>query len=103
MQHPVRPIPHNRQRRLALAAAVPVTGDGFLVVYRADRLADKTVAAEFQKRYAHEPTAPATWEEFADLAAVLAAIDKKPSLPPLPADPERLLDLFGRVASSADR
>jgi ABC-type glycerol-3-phosphate transport system substrate-binding protein len=83
--------------------AVPLTGDGFVVVYRTDRLTDKTVVAEFQRQCHRAPSAPATWEEFADLAVILAAVDKKPSLPPLPNDPERLFDLFCRVASSADR
>src|SRR6266540_435125 len=83
--------------------AVPLAGDGVVLVYRADRLADKTVIAEYAKRHGHPPGAPATWEEFADLAAVLAAVDGKPSLPPLPANPEQLFDLFSRVASSADR
>lgn len=83
--------------------AVPLTGDGFLLVYRADRLADKTVVAEHQNRYKRAPAAPATWEEFADLAATFTAVDKRPSLPPLPTDPERLLELLSRVASCADR
>jgi ABC-type glycerol-3-phosphate transport system substrate-binding protein len=83
--------------------AVPLTGDGYVVVYRADRLAEKAVADEFRARHGRAPAAPATWEEFADLAAVLARVDKKPSLPPLPTAPGPLLDLFGRVAASADR
>lgn len=83
--------------------AIPLTGDGSVVVYRADRLTDKTVIAEYSKRHGKAPGVPATWEEFADLAAVIAAVDRKPSLPPLPTDPERLFDLFSRVASSSDR
>jgi ABC-type glycerol-3-phosphate transport system substrate-binding protein len=83
--------------------ALPLTGDGVVVVYRADRLGDKKVIAEYTKRHHHAPAAPTTWEEFADLAAVFAAVDGKPSLPPLPANPERLFELFSRVASSADR
>lgn len=83
--------------------AVPLTGDGYVVVYRADRFADKTVSAEFQKRYGRAPTAPDTWEAFADLATFFAEYDKKPSLPALPADSEQMFDLFCRVAASADR
>jgi ABC-type glycerol-3-phosphate transport system substrate-binding protein len=83
--------------------AVPLTGDGHVLVYRADRLADKTTADEFQKRFGRAPAAPATWEEFADLALFFAERDKKPSLPPLPAAPDAFLDLFNRIASSADR
>ncbi len=83
--------------------AVPLTGDGFVLVYRADRLADATAAAEFAKQGRPPPAVPVTWEEFAGVAAGFAALDKKPSLPPLPADPERAFDLLGRVASSIDR
>ncbi|QJW95743.1 hypothetical protein FTUN_3297 [Frigoriglobus tundricola] len=82
--------------------AVPLTGDGSVIVYRADRLTDTAVAAEYHK-LSPNATAPATWEEFAALAAAFAAVDKKPSLPPLPTDPERMFDLFGRVAASIDR
>src|SRR5262245_44482796 len=83
--------------------AVPLTGDGFVLVYRADRLADKAVVAEFKKRNNNRDLVPATWEDFADLARLLAEVDKKPSLPPLPADPDRLADFFFRIASSIDR
>lgn len=83
--------------------AIPLTSDGFVIVYRADRFADKTAEEEFQKQYKHALTAPATWEEFADVAEFFAKRDKTPSLPPLPADPEGMFDLFCRVAASADR
>ena len=82
--------------------AVPLTGDGYVIVYRADRLTDKAVVAEYHK-LSPSTAAPTTWEEFAALAAAFAAVDKKPSLPPLPTDPERMFDLFGRVAASIDR
>jgi ABC-type glycerol-3-phosphate transport system substrate-binding protein len=83
--------------------AVPLIGDGYVLVYRVDRLADASVIAEFRKRHQRDPSAPATWEELADLAKLFADLDGKPSLPPLPADPDRLFDLFCRVAASADR
>jgi ABC-type glycerol-3-phosphate transport system substrate-binding protein len=83
--------------------AVPLTGDGYVLVYRADRFAEKAPADEFRARYGHAPGAPATWEEFADLAELFARLDKRPSLPPLPSDPDRLFDLFCRVAASSDR
>ncbi len=76
----------------ALTQAVPLTGDGYVLVYRADRLAEFT-----------RPGPPATWEQFAEVAEFFAKRDKKPSLPPLPADSERMFDLFSRVASSMDR
>lgn len=83
--------------------AVPLTGDGYVVVYRADRFAEKTAADQFQARHKRPLAVPATWEEFADIAALFAEIDKKPSLPPLPADPDRLFDLLSRVAAPFDR
>lgn len=86
-----------------LTVAVPLTGDGHVVVYRADRFGEKTAIEASKARYGRGLAAPATWEEFADVAEVFAALDKKPSLPPLPTDPERLFDLLSRVASSADR
>jgi multiple sugar transport system substrate-binding protein len=85
------------------ALGLPLTGDGYVLVYRADRLKEKTVADEFRKQYGRDPAAPATWEEFADLAELFARLDNRPSLPPLPSGPDRLFDLFCRVASSADR
>lgn len=83
--------------------AVPLTGDGHVVVYRADRFAEKTAADAFQPRVGPPIAAPSTWEDFAEIAELFARLDKRPSLPPLPADPERLFDLFARVAASADR
>jgi ABC-type glycerol-3-phosphate transport system substrate-binding protein len=83
--------------------AVPLTGDGSVVVYRADRFAEASAAGEYRARSGHAPAAPATWAEFAGLAEFFARRDKRPSLPPLPADPGRLFDLFCRVAAPADR
>jgi ABC-type glycerol-3-phosphate transport system substrate-binding protein len=83
------------------AQAVPLAGDGFVVVYRADRLADATFIAAFHKTFGRNPAVPATWEEFADLAVAFAALDGKPSLPALAgAD---VADLFFRVAACYDR
>ncbi len=71
--------------------AIPLTGDGFVLVYDAKRFDAAGL------------TPPATWEQFAAVAAQFAGRDGKPSLPPLPADSERLFDLFTRVAASFDR
>ncbi|MBN9118127.1 MAG: extracellular solute-binding protein [Planctomycetes bacterium] len=83
--------------------AVPLTGDGYVLVYRADRFAEKSAADAFFARHTRPLAAPSTWEEFADVAALFAGLDKRPSLPPLPSDPERLFDLLSRVAASFDR
>lgn len=83
--------------------AVPLTGDGFVIVYRTDRFADPTTKAEYAKRDPRGLVVPNTWQKFADIAVFFAERDKKPSLPPLPADAERFFDFFSRVAASADR
>lgn len=85
------------------AYAVPLTGDGHVLVYRADRFAEKSAADALQAKWGRAAGAPATWEEFAAAAEVFTQLDKKPSLPPVPTDPGKLFDLLSRVASSADR
>ena len=87
----------------ARTQAIPLAGDGFVLVYRADRFNDKAAVADFFIQFKRPLGPPTTWEAFAEVAAFFAARDKKPSLPPLPADAERTFDLFARVASSLDR
>lgn len=82
---------------------LPIAGDGYVVVYRADRFGDKTTSDEFRAKLGRPLTPPTTWEDFADAAAFFAAKDKAPSLPPLPADGAKLTDLFFRVAAGFDR
>lgn len=82
---------------------LPLAGDGYVVVYRADRFADPKANDEFRARTGRALAAPAAWEDFAAAAAAFAARDKKPSLPRLAADPGRLADLFCRVAACYDR
>jgi ABC-type glycerol-3-phosphate transport system substrate-binding protein len=83
------------------ARAVPLAGEGAVVVYRADRLADPQFVAAFRKAHGRDPAAPASWEDFAALAAAFADLDRKPSLPAL-SGPEAA-DLFFRVAACFDR
>lgn len=83
------------------AQAIPLVGDGFVIVYRADRLKDPKFIAEFNAQFGRPPAAPTSWEEFADIAAVFAKLDGKPSLPAL-TNPE-LAELFFRIAACHDR
>lgn len=83
------------------ARAVPLAGDGAVVVYRVDRLADPQFAAAFQKAHGRAPAPPASWEDFAALAAAFADLDRKPSLPALSG--RDAADLFFRVAACFDR
>lgn len=81
--------------------AAPVASHAPIVVYRADRFADPETRVEYRKRFGRDLAAPATWEEFADIATFFAERDKRPSLPPLNAS--GLEDLFLRVAACHDR
>lgn len=81
--------------------ATPVAFHAPVVVFRADRFADPETRAEYRKRFGRDLVAPATWEEFADIAAFFAERDKRPSLPPL--NDSGLEDLFLRVAACHDR
>lgn len=83
------------------AQAVPLAGDGFVIVYRADRLADATFIKTFQETHGRKPGIPATWEEFGELAAAFASRDGKPSLAPQTG--AEVADLFFRVAACFDR
>lgn len=83
--------------------ALPLAGGGSVVVYRADRFADPPTREKFAAKFGRPPERPATWEDFAELAEFFAGLDGKPSLPPLPDSPDRLADLFFRVAACYDR
>jgi multiple sugar transport system substrate-binding protein len=83
------------------AQAIPLSGDGFLILYRSDRLKETKFIDEFHKQYARNPVAPTTWDEFAAIAGIFASIDGKPSLPPL--SNSELASLFFRIAACHDR
>jgi multiple sugar transport system substrate-binding protein len=78
--------------------ALPVRGDARLCFYRADLFRAPEHRAAFQKKYGREPAAPATWEEFADLAEYFRGAQGRPSLPPLPAGDDDLDQEFYAVA-----
>ena len=82
---------------------LPLAGDGHVLVYRADRFADKATAERFAKELNRNPTPPATWDEFAAVALFFNRLDGKPCLPALPDDGAKLTAAFLRVAASYDR
>lgn len=83
--------------------AVPIAGDGYVLVYRADRFADPAAQAAHRAKFQRELTPPATWEDLARAADTLAATSGKPSLPPLPADPTAAAVALNQVAACYDR
>jgi ABC-type glycerol-3-phosphate transport system substrate-binding protein len=83
------------------AQAIPLAGDGFVVLYRTDRLAEAKFVDAFLGAYKRKPAAPATWEDFADLAVQLRATSGRPSLAPM--SDAAIADLFFRVAACYDR
>lgn len=89
--------------------ALPLAGDGYVVVYRADRFDDFAAAFLYQMLTDRELTAPTSWEEYSAIARFFAAdydgrpAQPKPSLPAFPTDPARAADSFFRVASCYDR
>lgn len=83
------------------AQAVPLAGDGSVIIYRTDRLADAKFVDAFRAAFDRKPTVPTTWEDFADLAIQFTRLDGKPSLPPMTSS--EVADLFFRIAACYDR
>ena len=83
------------------AQAVPLAGDGSVIVYRADRLADAKFIAAFRKTLGRNPDVPTSWEEFADLAIQFSRFSGHPSLPAMTG--HETADLFCRIAACYDR
>lgn len=82
---------------------IPLAGDGFVLIYRSDRFSDPATAAAFQKKVGRPLAPPATWEDAAEVAEFFATTAGKPSLPPVPTDPDRLLAEYHHVAACYDR
>jgi len=83
------------------AQAIPLAGDGFVVLYRTDRLAEPKFVDAFVKAHSRKPSAPVTWEDFVDIAVQLAAVGGRASLAPL--SNMGVADLFFRIAACYDR
>lgn len=81
--------------------ALTLAADGYALVYRADKFADDRHRKGFAEKYGgrRQLSAPTTWEDLADIAGYFAEVDKAPSLPPLPADPERLLTHYHQIVA----
>jgi multiple sugar transport system substrate-binding protein len=81
---------------------LPVVGDGFVLVFRADRFALDANAGEFSKQFGRTLMAPATYDDIRDIAAFFHKLDGKPSLTGLRNSADRLWQ-FQQLAACYDR
>jgi multiple sugar transport system substrate-binding protein len=82
---------------------LPVAGDGYVLVYRKDRLEDPAFRAKLQAALPHRPWPPRSWEGLADIAEFVLTTTSLPSLPGWPSDRGALLDCFQQIAACYDR
>jgi multiple sugar transport system substrate-binding protein len=85
---------------------LPLAADGFVLVYRTDRLVDPRIKADFRMQFHRPLTVPTAWEDFADVAAFFAERDRRPSLPRVTSDlgqPSAIESWFFRIAACYDR
>ena len=86
------------------AYALPLLGDAWLCFFRADLVRDPAHQAAFRAKYGRPLAAPATWDEYADIADYFNRQPRPgiarpcPSLPPLPMADEDLDREFYSVA-----
>jgi len=83
------------------AYALPLIGEGHVLVYRTDLFAEKE--AEFEKEYKQQLAPPETWEELVQIARFFHDGTGKPSLPSLPERADDLDRLFYTMAIVYDR
>jgi hypothetical protein len=83
------------------ARAIPLAGDGYIIVHRTDRLTDPAFSDAFKKRFGRSPLPVTSLEDFADVAAFASEHQGRPALPHF-SDAE-LAELFFRVAACYDR
>jgi multiple sugar transport system substrate-binding protein len=92
-------LPLYRQRLLLWgqkAYALPLLGDAWVCYWREDLF--RQHGAAFQQKHGRELAPPATWQEYAEIAAFFHELGK-PSLPPLPQDGDGLDHEFYAVAA----
>lgn len=83
--------------------AVPLVGEGYVLLYRADVLGEAAFADAFKKEYTRPPLPVRTWTDLADLGKFATDRTGKPALPPVPADPHAAVAALGHIAASYDR
>ena len=82
---------------------LPLAGDGYVLVYRADLLTDPVHLKGVADRSPVTELPPRSWEDVAVAAAYFADATGKPSLPPWPTDNGPLLTRFHQIAACYDR
>ncbi len=83
--------------------AVPLVGEAYVLVYRADVLGDGPFADAYRQKHFRTPLPIRTWEELAEVGQFATDRTGKPGLPPLPTDPAAAATTFGQIAAGYDR
>lgn len=79
--------------------ALPITGEALVCFYRDDLFQEPARREAFRRKYHRDLKAPATWNEFADIAEFFRDSTHSASLPSLPADDEALDRQFYAMAA----
>jgi len=82
---------------------VPLVGEAYVLVYRADTFNDPAFADAFRQKFNRPPLPVRTWDDLADLGRFATDRSGKPALAPLPADPFAAVADFGHIAACYDR
>jgi ABC-type glycerol-3-phosphate transport system substrate-binding protein len=85
------------------AYAVPLVAEGYVLVFRSDRLADPAMVKAFTEKHRRPPLPILTWEDLAEVAAVATQLSGEPSLPGLPQSAQEAMTQFGQIAACYDR
>jgi ABC-type glycerol-3-phosphate transport system substrate-binding protein len=83
--------------------AIPLSGDGYVLLYRSDRLTDPAVRDGFTRKHSRPPLPIRTWEDLAEVGAFVSETTGKPALAPLPADGAAAFHQFCQLAACYDR
>jgi len=83
--------------------ALPITGEGQVMVYRRDRFLDPDVRQLYEAKTKRPLVMPATWPEYAEVAAFFTELNGHPSLPPLPTQIDELDRAYFNVVACYQR
>lgn len=83
--------------------AIPLVGEGYVLVYRNDRLTAPEFVKAFSARHNRDPLPIRTWEDLKEVGELATARDGKPGLPPVPAAASTACTTFCQIAACYDR